>query len=223
MKKYFYLSALVIVLALTGCTDPKTQFNGGKWDLAIAKPEYLNSNYEFVQNDINPDRFVFKNITYTKETVQDIQNKIIQELPELNKQKYLYKDLFKRFGAPQYISVYKNNYRESLNWQYGAFNFYIGAEGIAIQEIRVEAAIEGFTWLGLSIGDPITKIETAIGPVLATVEGINDFKDQTLYNNINGIEGSAYFSNDSKGVRVFVTNNKISAIYIYPIKSMQKN
>jgi hypothetical protein len=212
----FLAVGLLLFACATGSGAGTAQKQGDSWVGKIGKPDHLDGNFRFEANAGNPAVFSFVNTAMGRAETDAVVQTVLAALPELNAKPYSYEDLFTRFGPPTRITIFKADNGEHLNWYYGPVDFYVGPAGIRVREARVEEEVPGFDWMGLHCGDPVDAIAGTIGPVKETVDGKNEWGDRVLYRNFDGKKGNGYFANNQKGVRVFVYDDRICAIYILP-------
>jgi hypothetical protein len=67
----------------------------------------------------------------------------------------------------------------------------------------------------LQVGSSLEDVLKVLGPPVETVEGKNnEFKDGVLYKDMNGWKGYCYYARADKGVRLFITDNKVAALHV---------
>jgi len=67
----------------------------------------------------------------------------------------------------------------------------------------------------LQVGSSLEDVLKVLGPPVETIEGKkNEFKDGILYKDIDGMKGNCYYGRVDKGVRLFIKDNKVVALYV---------
>jgi hypothetical protein len=87
-----------------------------------------------------------------------------------------------------------------------------------VRELRSERPGPGFTWQGtLRLGSSSDEVLAALGPPTKTVVGQPcAFEAGVLYQDIGGESGYAYYARPDRNIRLFFSDNKVSALYITP-------
>ncbi len=87
-----------------------------------------------------------------------------------------------------------------------------------VRELRSERPGPGFSWQGtLRLGSSLDEVLAALGPPTKAVVGQPcAFEGGVLYQDIGGETGYSYYALPDKNIRLFFSDNKVSALYITP-------
>ena len=83
-----------------------------------------------------------------------------------------------------------------------------------IDEIRVHRT-GPFQFKGLKVGSPLADVLRIVGQPTATLDGVpNRFEDGVLYKNIDKRPGRGYYQRTEVGVRLFLVDDAVGALYL---------
>ena len=130
------------------------------------------------------------------------------------------RDVIKVFGKPESYVWAEQSFDES-NLPDRYIMVYPAGPNVVIvknvvDEVRFEQGSQDFAFEGrLRIGSSLEDALAVVGAPEFTVDGkLNRFEDKTLYKNIDGSRGIDYYQRSDKGVRIFFSNDRITAIYL---------
>ncbi len=148
---------------------------------------------------------------------EDYSGEFVEKIKQIDINKNGLEDIIKVMGEPdKYVwgskSFEKNNLPNCYIMIYPR-DFHIFMNDNKIVELRYYNSnyiLNGNIQVGVSL-DEVLK---AVGSPDETIEGkSNGFKEGVLYKDIDGKKGYCYYDRYDKGVRMFFTNYKITALY----------
>jgi len=127
-------------------------------------------------------------------------------------------DVIQIFGQPEkYVwggkTFTKNNLPSTYIMAYpNRFEVFISAGRIS----EVRHYQPGYLFGGkIQVGCSLDEVLEVIGKPKQTIEGSqNKFKDGVLYKDIDGRKGYCYYARSDRGMRMFFTNYKVTALYV---------
>ena len=143
-----------------------------------------------------------------------------EEITKLRRRGTTTEDVIRVLGEPEKLiwgrqTFTKDNLPETYILQYPKGLHVMVSYGLAV-EFRSEQPGPGFTYRGkLRLGSPLKDVLDVLGEPSHTVVGEPiGFVTGCLYNDFDGKKGYSYYSRADQGVRVFLLNDKVSALYL---------
>ena len=129
-------------------------------------------------------------------------------------------DVIRIFGEPiKYLWAGKTFTKDNLPSTYIAAypdDFHIVISRGKTIELRFEGPGAGYVYRDkLKVGSSLDEVLKVVGKPTETVQGKpNKFMDGVLYKDINGRKGYCYYGRKAHGVRCFLMNYKVTALYV---------
>jgi serine protease AprX len=130
-------------------------------------------------------------------------------------------DVVRIFGEPEkYFRGRETFTKDNLPSTYMAAypgGFFVFMSGGKVSELRFEEPGAGYVFRGkLKLGSSLGEVLEVLGQPAETVVGeeLGVAKDGVLYKDINGRKGHCYYSRKEQGIRLFLSNYNVTALYL---------
>jgi hypothetical protein len=206
---------LLLSFSLVSCASTDAEEESTPQVMDVTLPAFLKMDeYNFLRVK-NSYTFVYKN--YAREDAAGLEASTLSKMANTDFFGMTVSEIVQALGKPSKVLIIKQNTAEHLNLYFGNIDFYIGPQGVTLLEIRLENPEIKYSFLDqLTIGSSIDDIVRVLGDPVKRVNGQkNAWNDMVLYTDIDGQAGRGYISCHKKGIRLFIWDGKVAAIYLY--------
>lgn len=185
------------------------------------KPSIINNGEYDLKKSKSGDqiRYEFINTKYSKDELDQLEMKVLQNLDNIICGKATPEELIKSFGQPDKIIVLNENNNYFLTYYYGELQLFFGTNKILIEKRFEKPSSEPSKYFykgKISLDSTLEDVISFMGNPVRTVNGEkNNWENNVLYKNIDGREGFCYISYPDKGIRFFFIDNKVNALYLF--------
>lgn len=190
-------------------------------DSSIPRPEFLTNDKYIYSEEVGSDKIwhTFDIIDRDDRHVADKAD-LFKNLEQLVPRETTNSEVLNRYGLPPKVIICETNLDGAksyyhLNFIYDELSLYFGINYEVINEIRIEDHSE-FEYKGLSYNTPLeTVLELYPANEVISGEEVDWGKSRVLFTNIEGDEKFSYYNIGDENMRLFIWDDKITALYIY--------
>ncbi len=159
-------------------------------------------------------------LIFVSSVISQSESDINAKVAQLDIGKATIDDVIHIFGEPEkYFRGGETFTKDNLPSSYIAAypnGFFVVISRGKVDELRFEGRGSGYIFKEkLQVDSPLDEVLRVLGQPTEIVEGqANKWKDGVLYKDINGRKGHCYYSRKDKGVRLFLADYKVTALYL---------
>lgn len=213
MLKYkIFLLILPLVLFTFSC------LSGPEKNFSVINKIITEDTYQVSKNTSNERYFfTYLNSEYDSRYILQLEDRLIDNIHVLIPNITPVSEILKNFENPPGILIVKEaDGSTHLSLHYGGLGLYCGTNEI-LEEIRMEDPVFPLRLNDkLYSGAPMENIFAFFGQPDKTIKGGKiGWQDKILYIDVEGKKGYGYIDFNFYGVRFFILDYKIKAMYIY--------
>ena len=184
-------------------------------------PDYVPQGCEYGRR-AEGDLVYYTRPNYTAEQIAELESKVIGQIASIRPGVTDRHQILELFGPPPEVMARRERPGESefLTYRYGSVEFFFDPWKKLVHEIRFEKA-GPYSYQGkIRVGSSLDELLAAVGAPAKTVVGepIHFNEDRVLFRDVERTKGRGYITYDAEGVRFFLLNDAVTAIYLFKPK-----
>lgn len=186
------------------------------YELDLDLPDFITDEfYKYTLHDYGEEK---RHMFYIKDDseIKKQQSNFNNDIKNIKCRVDTYETLIEQYGLPNKVLIAEAGDVYYLNIYYGDVQLFFGVDSNVLREIRFHEKTTFVFEDSITVGSTLDEVLT-LYPAKNIVENhaVNFRKDNTLYKNINNQPGYHYINYPERKLRLFFSDNKISALYIY--------
>lgn len=183
-------------------------------------PDYIPQGCEYVRHA--GGEFIYYTRPIGPAAQAELESKVIGQLASIQPGVTDRQKVLELFGPPPEVMARRERPGESefLTYRYGSVEFFFDPWKKLVHEIRFEKA-GPYSYQGkIRVGSSLDELLAAVGAPAKTVVGepIHFNEDRVLFRDVERTKGRGYITYDAEGVRFFLLNDAVTAIYLFKPK-----